>query len=92
VIARWVEHRSASDDNWYVPCVAVDDGERCWSFDVGRAVFGGLALGATVAVRASPRSQKLLAVVPERACRTPPAGRWRRPDRLALTGTPARPS
>jgi hypothetical protein len=65
VIARWVEHRSASDDDRYVPCVAVDDGERCWSFDVSRAAFGSLALGDIVAVRASPRSGKLLAMAPE---------------------------
>jgi hypothetical protein len=74
VIARWVENRSASDDNWYLPCVALDDGERCWSFDVGRAVFGSLALGDTVAVRASPRSQKLLAVVPEQDLLDAPSG------------------
>jgi hypothetical protein len=64
VIARWVEHRGANDDDASITCVAVDDGERSWSFDVSGAAFGQLALGDTVAVRASPRSGKLLGLIP----------------------------
>jgi hypothetical protein len=64
VIARWVEHRGANDDDASITCVAVDDGERSWSFDVSGAAFGQLALGDTVAVRASPRSGKLLRLIP----------------------------
>jgi hypothetical protein len=64
VIARWVEHRGSNDDDSYIPCIAVDDGERSWSFDVSRAVFGQLALGDMVGVHASPRSGKLLDLVP----------------------------
>jgi hypothetical protein len=65
VIARWMEHTGTGDDD-YISCIAVDDGERSWSFDVGREAFGRLALGDTVAVRASPRSGKLLGLTPGR--------------------------
>src|SRR5215831_6065216 len=66
VIARWVEHRSTNDDDSYISCIAVDDGDRSWSFDVRGTAFGQLALGDAVAVRASPRSGKLLSLVPAR--------------------------
>jgi hypothetical protein len=65
VIARWVERRGNDDSDWDVSCIAVDDGERSWSFDVSDAAFGQLALGDTVAVRASPRTGKLLSLVPQ---------------------------
>jgi hypothetical protein len=64
VIARWVEHTGTNDNN-YISCVAVDDGERSWSFDVSGEAFAQLALGDTVAVRASPRSGKLLGLTPD---------------------------
>jgi hypothetical protein len=64
VIARWVEHAGTNDNN-YISCVAVDDGERSWSFDVSGEAFAHLALGDTVAVRASPRSGKLLGLTPD---------------------------
>jgi len=63
VIARWLEHSGTNDDDSYISCVAVDDGERSWSFDVSREAFAQLALGDTVAVRASPRSGKLLGLM-----------------------------
>jgi hypothetical protein len=62
VIARWVEQRSHGDDNVYVPCFAVDDGQRAWSADTGRGAFADLPVGQRVRVRASPRSGKLLGV------------------------------
>jgi len=65
VIARWVEHSGANDDDTYISCIAVDDGERSWSFDVSGEAFAQLALGDTVAVRASPRSGKLLGLTPD---------------------------
>jgi hypothetical protein len=65
VIARWVERRGNDDSDRDVSCIAVDDGERSWSFDVSDAAFGQLALGDTVAVRASPRTGKLLSLVPQ---------------------------
>ena len=65
VIARWVEQTGTNDDD-YISCIAVDDGERSWSFDVGGKAFGQLALGDTVAVRASPRSGRLLGLTPDR--------------------------
>jgi hypothetical protein len=65
VIARWVEHSGTNDDDSYISCIAVDDGERSWSFDVSAEAFAQLALGDTVAVRASPRSGKLLGLVPD---------------------------
>jgi hypothetical protein len=63
VIARWVEHRSANDDDSSITRIALDDGERSRSFDVRGAAFGQLALGDMVTVRASPRSGKLLSLV-----------------------------
>jgi len=79
VIARWLEHSGTNDDDSYISCIAVDDGERSWSFDVSREAFAQLALGDTVAVRASPRSGKLLGLMPARgwasgAPATAPAG------------------
>jgi hypothetical protein len=65
VIARWVERRGNDDSDRDVSCIAVDDGERSWSFDVSDAAFGQLAPGDTVAVRASPRTGKLLSLVPQ---------------------------
>jgi hypothetical protein len=64
VIARWLEHSGTNDDDSYIFCIAVDDGERSWSFDVSREAFAQLALGDAVAVRASPRSGKLLSLMP----------------------------
>ena len=64
VIARWVEDGGTNDDDASSACIAVDDGERSWSFDVSGTVFGQVALGDTVTVRASPRSGKLLGLVP----------------------------
>ena len=78
VIARWAEHRRADDDSC-VPCIAVDDGERCWSFDISGMTSGQLALGDTVAVRASPRSGKLLGLTP---------GQSGTGDRAAAPGRP----
>ena len=59
-----MEHTGTNDNN-YISCIAVDDGERSWSFDVSGEAFAQLALGDTVAVRASPRSGKLLGLTPD---------------------------
>ena len=64
VIARWIERHGNDDSDWDVSCIAVDDGERSWSFYVKDAAFGKLALGDVVTVRAAPRSGKLLSLVP----------------------------
>ena len=74
VIARWVEHGGTSDDGSRISCIAVDDGERSWSFDVSGEAFGQLALGDTVTVRASPRSGKLLSLMPDPAGTAPDGG------------------
>jgi hypothetical protein len=66
VIARWIERHGNNDSDWDVSCIAVDDGERSWSFYVKDAAFAKLALGDTVSVRAAPRSGKLLSLVPLR--------------------------
>jgi len=66
VIARWVEHTGTTNDDDYISCIAVDDGERSWSFDVTGEASGRLAPGDTVTVRASPRSGKLLGLMPDR--------------------------
>jgi hypothetical protein len=65
VIAHWVEHTGTNDDDSSISCIAVDDGERSWSFDVSEEAFAQLALGDTVAVRASPRSGRLLGLTPD---------------------------
>jgi hypothetical protein len=83
VIARWVENSSTNDDDTSIACVAVDDGERSWSFDVSGKSFGQLALGDTVTVRASPRSGKLLGVVPTQLGT---GGGAAAPDRAAVNG------
>jgi len=63
VIARWVEEGSDGGENsstvtyW---CLALDDGERAWTFDVGRAAFGQFLLGARIEARVAPRSMRLL--------------------------------
>ena len=77
VIARWVEHTGTNDDDSYISCIAVDDGKRSWSFDVSGEAFAQLALGDTVAVRASPRSGKLLGLMPDQGGRAAPPGRIR---------------
>ena len=74
VIARWVERRGSGDDDVYVPCFAVDDGQRAWSADTSRGVFGQLSVGDSVRVRVSPRSGKLLGLVASGAV-TPGAAR-----------------
>jgi hypothetical protein len=51
VIARWIERRGDNDSDWDVSCIAVDDGERSWSFDVKDAAFAKLALGDAVGRR-----------------------------------------
>jgi hypothetical protein len=63
VIARWIERHGNSDSDWDVSCIAVDDGERSWSFYVKDAAFAKLALGDAVTVRAVPRSGELLSLV-----------------------------
>jgi hypothetical protein len=78
-----VEHTGTNDDD-SISCIAVDDGERSWSFDVGGEAFGQLALGDTVAVRASPRSGKLLGLALDRD-RAPGEG----PPGVTTAGEPA---
>ncbi len=63
VIARWIEEESGSGENsstvtyW---CLALDDGQRSWTFDVGRVAFGQFPLGARIRARIAPRSMGLL--------------------------------
>jgi hypothetical protein len=64
VIARWVELGGSGDDNVYIPCFAVDDGQRAWSVQASRGRFADLSVGQSVRVQASPRSRKLLGLVP----------------------------
>ena len=42
----------------------VDDGEHAWSTETSRGAFARLGVGDPVRVRASPRSRKLLGLVP----------------------------
>ena len=63
VIARWIEESSGSGENsstvtyW---CLALDDGQRAWTFDVGQPAFGQFPLGARIRARIAPRSMSLL--------------------------------
>jgi hypothetical protein len=63
VIARWIEEESGSGENsstvtyW---CLALDDGQRAWTFDVGQAAFAQFPLGARIWARIAPRSMRLL--------------------------------
>ena len=42
----------------------VDDGDRAWSTETSRGAFARLGVGDPVRVRASPRSRKLLGLIP----------------------------
>ena len=41
-------------------CLALDDGQRSWAFDVGQAAFGQFPLGARIRATIAPRSMRLL--------------------------------
>ena len=57
VIARWVE---SDGDGGHDYCIAIDDGNRAWSFDVGPAMFDRMRLRDTVDVQVTGRSMRLL--------------------------------
>ena len=98
VIARWMGRRGNESD-WEAPCIAVDDGQRSWSFEVSDLASGKLALGDMVTVRAAPRSGKLLSLVPQRdapddggaAPGQPPADLMDDPEFLRVTPGPPGP-
>jgi len=57
VIARWVE---SDGDGGHDYCVAIDDGHRAWSFDVGPVMFDRMRLRDTVDVQVNGHSMRLL--------------------------------
>jgi hypothetical protein len=59
VIARWHEETDAETSSGDIACVAVDDGERAWTFS-GAAVFDRVALGDLVRLSVNPRSRTLI--------------------------------
>jgi Predicted membrane protein (DUF2207) len=59
VIARWYEVADSEQGSGDVPCTAVDDGRRAWTFS-GSGVYDRVALGDLVRVTVNPRSRKLL--------------------------------
>lgn len=65
VIARWAEDRSSDDDTTRAASVALDDGQRCWTFELDREMFDTLALGDEVNVTVAPRSARLLTIDPD---------------------------
>jgi len=81
VIARWIEEGSNGGENnstgtyW---CLALDDGQRSWIFDVGQAAFGRFPLGARIQARIAPRSMRLLdlAMVGPEGESLPGQARW----------------
>lgn len=83
VIARWVE---SDGDEGHDYCIAIDDGSRAWSFDVGPVMFDRLRLRDTVDVQVTGRSMRLLGL-------TRPDGRadagWVEADAAAGAWLPA---
>ena len=57
VIARWVE---SDGDGGHDDCIAIDDGNRAWSFDVSPVMFDRMRLRDTVDVQVTGRSMRLL--------------------------------
>jgi hypothetical protein len=58
VIARWEEQDNSENGSGTVPHIAVDDGQRAWTF-TGREVYHRVALGDLVRVTVNPRSGSL---------------------------------
>jgi hypothetical protein len=83
VIARWVE---SDGDGGHDCCVAIDDGNRAWSFDAGPVMFDRMQLRDTVDVQVTGRSMRLLGL-------TRPGGPadagWAEADAAAGTWLPA---
>jgi hypothetical protein len=80
VIARWHEENDAESSAGPVPFVAVDDGQRAWTF-TGSEVFSRVALGDLARITVNPRSRALvgLTITGRRRAETPAE---RPPDRL----------
>jgi hypothetical protein len=83
VIARWVE---SDGDGGHDYCVAIDDGHRAWSFDVGPVMFDRMRLRDTVDVQVTGRLMRLLGLT--RAGGPAEAG-WAEADAVAGRWRPA---
>jgi hypothetical protein len=59
VIARWHEESESENTSSTVSYIAVDDGQRAWTFS-GAELFSRLALGDLATVTANPRSRTLI--------------------------------
>jgi Predicted membrane protein (DUF2207) len=59
VIARWHEETESDNSASPVPYIAVDDGQRGWTF-TGGGLFSRVALGDLATVTVNPRSRTLL--------------------------------
>ncbi|HEX3388121.1 MAG TPA: hypothetical protein VHT94_03705, partial [Streptosporangiaceae bacterium] len=61
VIARWHEESDSENASSPVPFIAVDDGQRGWTF-TGGELFSRVALGDLATVTVNPRSRTLLSL------------------------------
>jgi len=61
VIARWHEESDAENASSPVPFIAVDDGQRGWTF-TGGELFSRVALGDLATVTVNPRTRNLLSL------------------------------
>lgn len=59
VIARWHEESESENTSSTVPYIAVDDGQRGWTFTGGEP-FGRVALGDLATVTMNPRTRALI--------------------------------
>ncbi len=59
VIARWHEESESENTSSTVPYIAVDDGQRAWTFS-GAELFSRVALGDLATVTVNPRSRRLI--------------------------------
>jgi hypothetical protein len=85
VIARWHEESESENTSSTVSCIAVDDGQRAWTFS-GTELFSRVALGDLATVTMNPRSRTLIELtvtgrtrVDAMTGREPGAG-WPAPD------------
>jgi hypothetical protein len=81
VIARWIDESSDGGENSNTGtyrCLALDDGQRSWTFDVGSVAFAQFPLGARIRARIAPRSMRLLdlAVIGPEGEMLPGQPRW----------------
>ncbi|HEY6279970.1 MAG TPA: hypothetical protein VIX86_27070 [Streptosporangiaceae bacterium] len=66
VIEAWVETIAGENADSYVPCLALDDGQRdeAWALSVSREQYERFTPGTLVHARVNPRRNRLLGITP----------------------------